>query len=231
MVIQGILWSDKRWDGKNYTSMKPSDTREIPRRRRPTFDLIGGNACLDFVNTLDDRHTNPKELLEHYDDLVHFGEDTGLLDPEEARRLIKRSSQNPDGARESLRRARELREAIHDVFWALINERQVPEAALAKLNVDLQKASQHLRLVSGNAGFTWRFEDRNQFDTLLWQIARSAADLLASDKLPFVRACSSKDCEWLFLDTSKNHLRRWCDMKRCGNRAKVRKFYARKRSE
>jgi predicted RNA-binding Zn ribbon-like protein len=48
--------------------------------------------------------------------------------------------------------------------------------------------------------------------------------------LPFVRACSSKDCEWFFLDTSKNHHRRWCDMKRCGNRAKVRRFYAKKRT-
>ena len=54
-----------------------------------------------------------------------------------------------------------------------------------------------------------------------WPIARSAADLLASDQLAYVRACSSKVCEWFFLDTSKNHHRRWCDMTRCGNRAKV----------
>ena len=76
----------------------------------------------------------------------------------------------------------------------------------------------------------WRFDDLNDLDSLLWQIARSAADLLASEQLPFVRACSSKECEWFFLDTSKNHHRRWCDMKRCGNRAKVRRFYAKKKS-
>jgi predicted RNA-binding Zn ribbon-like protein len=44
-----------------------------------------------------------------------------------------------------------------------------------------------------------------------------------------VRACFSKTCEWFFLDTSKNHHRRWCDMTRCGNRAKVQRFYERKK--
>ena len=43
-----------------------------------------------------------------------------------------------------------------------------------------------------------------------------------------VRECGASDCAWLFLDTSKNHHRRWCDMTRCGNRAKVRRFYARR---
>ena len=210
--------------------MQSSESRKIPNGRPPHFDLIAGNVCLDFVNTLDDRHTKPKELLERYDDLVRFGEDAGLLGVEQARRLFKRSSQDPDRARESLHRARDLREAIHDVFWALINERPVPDAALATLNANVQKASEHLRLVPSNGGFEWRFDALDNFDSLLWRIAGSAADLLASDQLPFVRACSSRECEWFFLDTSKNHHRRWCDMKRCGNRAKVRRFYARKKT-
>ena len=63
------------------------------------------------------------------------------------------------------------------------------------------------------------------------QIARAAADLLTSDQLPYVRACLSKTCEWFFLDTSKNHHRRWCDMTRCGNRAKGQRFYARRKKE
>jgi predicted RNA-binding Zn ribbon-like protein len=29
----------------------------------------------------------------------------------------------------------------------------------------------------------------------------------------------------LFLDTSRNRSRRWCDMKDCGNRAKVKRHY------
>jgi len=122
-----------------------------------------------------------------------------------------------------------LREAIHDVFWAIMNKRAVPAAALARLNADAQSAAGHMRLVLEKGRFDWRFDDRGDFDSVLWPIARSAADLLASDQLPFVRACSSKTCEWFFLDTSKNHHRRWCDMTRCGNRAKVQRFYNRQK--
>jgi predicted RNA-binding Zn ribbon-like protein len=63
----------------------------------------------------------------------------------------------------------------------------------------------------------------------LWPIARDAAELLASERLEYVRACASKTCEWLFLDESKNHRRRWCDMTKCGNRAKVKRFYTQKK--
>jgi len=45
----------------------------------------------------------------------------------------------------------------------------------------------------------------------------------------YVRACASKTCQWFFLDTSKNHRRRWCDMTKCGNRAKFQRFYSRKK--
>ncbi len=209
--------------------MQTSENKKPSDSRPPRFDLIAGNVSLDFVNTLDDRHTQPKELLERYDDLARFGEDTGLLDPSQADRLTKRSSKDPERAERALRRAKQLREAIHDVFWALINHRAVPAVALATLNADARIAAEHLHLVPINGAFEWRFDDLDDFDILLWKIARSAVDLLASDQLPFVRACSSKECEWFFLDTSKNHHLRWCDMSRCGNRAKVRKFYAKNR--
>jgi len=201
------------------------------RRRLPRFDLIAGNVCLDFVNTLDDRHIKPKELLETYIDLARFGEDTGVLTASQVDRLFERSYVNPERAQQVLLLGRELREAIHDVFWAIINKREVPALALAKLNNYVQAAAGHMRLVTVKDGFEWSFDDLLDFDSVLWPIARSAADLLASNQLAYVRACSSKACEWFFLDTSKNHHRRWCDMARCGNRAKVQRFYARKKKK
>jgi len=36
-------------------------------------------------------------------------------------------------------------------------------------------------------------------------------------------------CGWLFLDSSRNHTRRGCDMRVCGNRAKARRHYERQR--
>lgn len=181
------------------------------------------------MNTLDDRHIQPKELLATYIDLARFAEDTGLLDSRHVDQLFERSEMDPERAEKVLLRARELRETIHDVFWAIMNKRPAPPAALARLNAAVQGAAGHMRLIPVKNGFEWRFEDLIDFDSMLWPIARAAADLLASDQLPYVRACSSKSCEWFFLDTSKSHHRRWCDMTRCGNRAKVQAFYERNR--
>jgi len=206
------------------------ESTKIVRRRPSRFDLIAGNVCLDFVNTLDDRYTKPKELLGTYIDLVRFCEDTAVMDSRQVDRLFERGQTDPDHAEKVLGWARELREAIHDVFRALMDKSPVPPAALARLNAQIQDALSHLRLVPVKGGFEWRFDDFGELDSVLWPIARSAAELLASDQLPYVRACFSKTCEWFFLDTSKNHQRRWCDMTRCGNRAKVRNFYARQKN-
>jgi len=205
--------------------------RKLARRRPPRFDLTAGALCLDFINTLDDRFSDaPKELLASYIDLARFGEDTSVLDPAQVDRLFEGSQRSPDAAQRALSAAIELREAMHAVFWALVQKKPVPQAALAALNEFVQAATQSSRLVQVNGRFEWRFDAvPDNFETPLWPIARSAADLLASDQLLFVRACASKTCLWLFLDTSKNHRRRWCDMTKCGNRAKFQRFYSKKR--
>jgi predicted RNA-binding Zn ribbon-like protein len=201
------------------------------RRRAPRFELIAGNVCLDFINTLDDRPgAEPKELLTHYTDLVRFAEDSGLIDAGMVDYLFEHSHVAPEKMQEALRKAIELREAMHQVFSAIVNKSSVPFAALAILNGYIQEAAGQARLLQVNGRFEWRFDFLTSLGSLRWPIARAAADLLASPDLAFVRACSSATCQWLFLDTSKNHHRRWCSMKQCGNREKVRRFYARRRA-
>ena len=218
-------------------------TQDKPQK--PVFELIAGNLCLDFINTLDNRpRSEPKELIENYYDLARFAEDTAVLTPEQLHHLSERVRLLPDEANEAVRRARDLREALHEIFSALMNRQTAPQLAMEKLNANLHDAALHSRLVQRNAvhpkmlesetlpegHLVWRFDDpASSFNAILWPIARAAADLLASNDVAFVRTCSSPACQWFFLDTSKNHRRRWCDMKVCGNRAKVRKFYARKR--
>lgn len=204
---------------------------KITPRREPRFELIGGALCLDFVNTLDDRFSNqPKELLNTYIDLARFGEDAGVLSHLQVDRLFARSLESPEEAQQILDHAIRMREAMHEVFWAIVTRKPVPKMPLMVLNGYVQDAAQHAALVPGAGQFEWQFDPSpNNFDAPMWPIARSAAELLASDRLQFVRACASKTCEWLFLDESKNHRRRWCDMTKCGNRAKVHRFYARQK--
>lgn len=57
--------------------------------------------------------------------------------------------------------------------------------------------------------------------------ARSALKLIASPDTERLKVCPN--CAWLFIDRSKNRSRTWCDMAVCGNRAKARLHYRKKR--
>jgi predicted RNA-binding Zn ribbon-like protein len=169
-------------------------------------------------------------LLPSYRDLARFAEDAGVLSHHQVDHLCAQSEKSPQPAQRALKSAIQMREAMSEVFYALAREKPVPKAALAILNRYVQEAAQHAKLVTADGHFAWQFDPaQDNLESPLWPIARSAAELLASDQLQYVRACASPTCEWLFLDESKNHRRRWCDMTKCGNRAKVQNFYERKR--
>ncbi|WP_439959759.1 CGNR zinc finger domain-containing protein [Streptomyces abyssomicinicus] len=63
-----------------------------------------------------------------------------------------------------------------------------------------------------------------------WAAAADWLRLLA-DRPDRIRACANPACVLHFHDVSKNGTRRWCSMSGCGNRAKVRRHYARHRQD
>ena len=98
------------------------------------------------------------------------------------------------------------------------------------LNKEYAVANENRKLVYKDNKIEWQFsKDPLKPDYLIWLIAESAVKLLSSDLLSRVKICSGDDCGWLFLDTSKNKSRQWCDMKDCGNLAKVRRFRERQK--
>jgi predicted RNA-binding Zn ribbon-like protein len=196
-----------------------------------SFELIGGNAALDLVNTLDwrFREAAPEELVESYGDLLAFAEQAGLLTTRQARRLLRETDETK--AARVLSAARELREAAAEVFYAALNGGNPGTASTAKLETLFKTARSQQRLIADRSGLRWEWPAEVSPDLPLWQLALSAEELLTSDRLSLLRECAKQDCRWLFLDTSKNHTRRWCDMKLCGNRMKARRFKAQHRAE
>jgi predicted RNA-binding Zn ribbon-like protein len=190
------------------------------------FELAGGHPALDLVNTLDwrFREGEPEELLTSYDDLIAFVEQNGLLTAKQARALRREGN----GARErSLRDARELREALAEVFYAQLDNGAPSQGQIRRLEAFLRDARERERLVWIGARAAWELAGaENTLELPMWLLARSAAELIASEDVEKLRACGDPQCRWLFLDTSKNHTRRWCDMKICGNRMKARRFKA-----
>ena len=197
------------------------------------FQLIGGHPCLDFANTLDnrgsDRETN---LLSRYEDLLAFAEQAKIISGAEAQRLTRAAAHSPKEAEKSLQQALAVREALFVIFSAVAGGKQAPASAVEELNQELLEAGAHRILVAESAGFNWIWSaGGNDFEQVLWRIVQQAGELLTSADVAHVRQCSSESCDWLFLDKSKSHSRRWCDMKVCGNRYKAKRFYQKQRSQ
>ena len=194
------------------------------------FDLSGGNLALDFINTVSFRLTDATDRLVDYNHLVFFGMQSGIYSYPE--RLFILAGQSPGRGKNALQKAIQFREHLHAIFSAVVEHRAIPGNSLAFLNVVLQEAAQHGRVVNNNRRFVWEWMHLNDYlESLLWPIARTAADLLMSDELDNVRLCAAEGCGWFFIDRTKNHRRRWCDMKVCGNRVKARRHYQRVRAE
>ena len=197
------------------------------------FELIAGHAALDFVNTLDDRFHPGSQLerLRDYGDLLRFAEQAHLLDAAQARHLTR--SVSPGTAVRALRGARELREALAGILYAAVDGGVPRSEDLAKLERHVQAADRHRELCwqtthGATPRLAWhRGHYQKGAELPVWLLAQVASTLMLSGPLDRVRACGAQTCRWLFLDTSKNHTRRWCDMKVCGNRMKARRFQAR----
>jgi predicted RNA-binding Zn ribbon-like protein len=200
-------------------------------RQKSPFEFTGGNISLDFANTVDNRTShNPQELLTDYTRLLRWGEESGVITRKTAEKLSALADNRADQTRTALRDAVQLRDAIYDVFSAVANHRAIPATQLATINRAVQNASDHEQLVHASRQFTWHWISPDQhLDSILWPLARAAADLLTSDDLALVRQCASETCAWLFVDRTKNHRRRWCDMRICGNRDKARRYYQRQK--
>jgi predicted RNA-binding Zn ribbon-like protein len=189
-----------------------------------------GALCLDFANTAEwHASAHPEEQLTSYPELLAWAKRRGILRDEDARALAVEAVRRPQQATRVLRRAVELREAIYQVFSSLAHGRPAPRAALKLVNAGLAQSLGQARLRVGPTGFVWGWADSpGALDRLLWPVMRSAAELLTSDLVSRVGECQDdRGCGWLFIDTSRNHSRRWCTMGDCGNRAKARRHYQR----
>ena len=190
------------------------------------FNLSADHVALDFVNTLDDRFAPDVQIekLASYADLLSFAKQSGILTSAQASSLSKAALKGD--AAVALRTSIKFRELLARIFYSVVNGRRVAGRDLDAFNGSLQQATKHRVLWEEGDEFTWRWEDlEKDLEAPIWSVAQQAAELLASPNVKFVRACARESCRWLFLDVSKNHSRRWCDMKLCGNRVKAHRYY------
>ena len=200
-------------------------------RESENHRLIGGELCLDFVNTLNGHtRSSPHEYLHDFQDLLLWGRHAGALSLAETAVLQKEAAQRPEQAQAIYCRSLELREGLFRIFSALAQGRRVEGRDLEQLNATWQASQRHTRLVPTGDRFAVGWDDEPCLESVLRRAAASAIQLLTSGRVAQMRACSGEGCDWLFIDDSRNHLRRWCSMDECGNRAKMKRRARRERA-
>ena len=206
--------------------------------RAGQVDLIAGELCLDFANTVEPRVAarhggQPREYLTGYHDLIAWAEHAGIVDGEEARHLLVAAEERPAEAATAVRDAVALREAIYRSFYALAKGGTPERADLDALGAAYARAMGRARLAATAGGFALAWaDDAGALDRPLWPVARSAVDLLTQGDPARVKDCPTGEegCGWLFHDASKNRSRRWCSMGDCGTRVKELRRRGRQRA-
>ena len=188
-----------------------------------------GWLCLDFANTVDwHASDNPVETLNTYADLIEWSADEGVISGDAKDLLLRKSEEKPIEAQAVLQKAREIREDIYQMLSYTVHGHPVKTAHLKGFNKALASMLSHSRLAPSDGGLRWEWDSHSdRLDYVIWPAVKSAVDLMTSEAIKRVGQCADeKGCGWLFWDSSRNRSRRWCDMSDCGNRAKVRRFYA-----
>ena len=213
------------------TSIEQAGSNPEGGRPKTRYHWTGSLLCLDFTDTVTYRSdSKEKEFLNSYADLLAWCNQAGILSDAESQQLLREAESRPKDAAQALGRARDLRETIYRIFLAIAQNIPPNETDLGDLNAALARTVSKSRIVATNDGFTWTSQvDCDALDRVIWPVIRSATDLLTSEDIRLVKHCAASDCRSLFLDISRNKKRRWCEMSSCGNRAKARRHYHRRK--
>lgn len=205
--------------------------RPDPRVAAPDGSAPRRRLWLDFVNT-DTAPVVPRgDLLRDFGTLLRWLVDAHVVDDERAGGLARRALLQPAAATATLVDARRVRAALRGLAERGATSSRLRDEAIAEINRVLGRSAGSRRLEQMAPGRFVRVfvPTGDAFAGLMIPIVESAADSLVLDELGRVRRCADPRCARVFLDTSRNGTRRWCDMGTCGNRAKAARHRARQR--
>jgi predicted RNA-binding Zn ribbon-like protein len=198
------------------------------------FLYVGGDPALDLVNTVDytDRGLE-QERLTGYDRAIEWAEGARVLSPKQAGSLRSQSRARPRAAEAALGTILQVREVLGRLFGAIARGGAGGEV-LDDFNRLLGQALEHIRVTRASERprrgqplrLGWEGLE-TRLESIVWPVVWSAASVLVSDEASRIRICGGPDCGWMYVDRSRNGLRRWCQMETCGTREKSRRRYQR----
>jgi predicted RNA-binding Zn ribbon-like protein len=209
---------------------KQGVTRLDEAEMSPEPFFVGDNKALDFLNSIAAPHGDEVDCIEDWKGLTSWLLLVGLVTSDMLARADRTTATKTKKAIVS--EARDLR----DWFRQFISEhagRPLEESALVelkRLNRLLARDRTFHQIVGAPVPNETLGEPALQMqlnrpfeaaDELLFPIAQAMAELICRPDFERVKHCEGPTCTLWFIDTSKNHKRRWCSMEICGNRAKA----------
>jgi predicted RNA-binding Zn ribbon-like protein len=124
---------------------------------------------------------------------------------------------------------RRLRTVVNEVTERLADGKEPSRAQVRAINDFLREGMHYHELRPSDDGAHYTVGHAgDDFAQARASIAGSLAHYIADHDLRRVRICANDGCRWRFIDRSPAGRRVWCDMRTCGNRAKVARHRARK---
>ena len=209
------------------------ENRMLPVKAHKFLDvnkiqLVGGAVCLDFVNTTGARASGqPRERLCEYDDVVTWSRRAGIFASLRKSRHSRASAPDAAQSQEALQRVHDVREVLYRVFRPVADKRTPTRKDVRHLDRLSREDRLRRELVIAEHGAELKVSSgTSELDRLISTVVDSAVTLLRSDRLRRLKRCA--ECDWLFLDETKNQSRMWCK-KVCGDRVRARRHYSARR--
>lgn len=202
----------------------PNTTDLLPEPSQST------ELFLAFANTLGyqrglvvDDVPDPSALL----DWLH---ENGLLTDRGRAAERQRIERDPADGERGLERFRYLRNLLIGIADRTSDGHGPTRIQVRDLNHVLRHGLHYHRLVSEREGSRYSVAQvGDRLDQARATIASSLAHFLAEEDAARLRVCDNETCREVFVDRSPTGRRRWCDMRICGNQAKVARHRAKLR--
>ena len=197
-------------------------------RTLENLQLDGGCLIFDFINTVNTRKPAPEfEYLRTFEDFLAWSAKVGSLPRRRLQLLREHASIRQKLASATLHNVIDTRENLYKLFSAIADGKSPDATMVNAFNERLSLTFRKINMRFGAAGAEVYFNnDEISLDEPLQAIIKSAFEILTREDFHRIKACPR--CGWLFLDTSKNGKRKWCDMNVCGSREKALEYYYRK---
>jgi predicted RNA-binding Zn ribbon-like protein len=199
------------------------DIAPEPRHRQELF--------VAFANTLAHQHGARVETLPDADALLRWLRDHDLIsDRARATEAAHLRREESDAAR-WMGRFAHLRGLLHGIAARVSAGKRPTGVQVRELNHILRHGLHYhqLQLEADGSHYTVA-QIGDRLDQARAIIASSLAHFLAEEAPDRLRVCDNPACREIFVDHSPTGRRRWCDMRTCGNQAKVARHRARQRA-